>query len=330
VLGTAAANICINSNNLDTNSDVECKYLSPCTENDAPVPPAGYAMACDGTCDANTDIAFDMEGNVGGTFGGILSDANCSSTVQACADMCEELAGCCGFNFVFNPGAYSSTDMGRCVAKACGGTILTSRYGMAVYARTDGAVIAPPSPPQLAPLNTADASTTEAVLFSVPTNVNSEDALTATQKVSIQSAIASAANVAAEYVQLHFVLGSIVIMAVVYVPSGSTAASIESGLSTALGTSSLASAALGVTVTSDPTTEQTTPTAAVTSVSEAALNGWANAVANAVTKGTQMAIGILIGIIVGASVVVVLVILLFCYCCKCCCFKKKIAAVSSS
>ena len=61
---------------------------------------------------------------------GELYGEGCENTVQACMEACETTPGCCGFNFVFNPGSLPDlAKMGRCVAKACDGRIGTSRYG---------------------------------------------------------------------------------------------------------------------------------------------------------------------------------------------------------
>jgi hypothetical protein len=126
--------------NPDTSSTKDCKYQSPCTmENgDVPQPPDAYYVECETMpCADNQDIMFDK---IEGTDIGELLPANCANTVDDCMQACEDTAGCCGFNFEFNPGQYDSTSMGRCVAKACDGRIGTSRYGMVYYARTAGAV----------------------------------------------------------------------------------------------------------------------------------------------------------------------------------------------
>jgi hypothetical protein len=139
----AADNICASSDNANTNSDLECKYLSPCTADVVPAEPAGYFIECETMpCDDDQDIMFDK---IEGTDVGVLFDADCATTVEACAGACEATLGCCGFNFVWNPGQYASTQLGRCVAKACDGRIGTSRYGMVYYSRTYGAVTAAPT-----------------------------------------------------------------------------------------------------------------------------------------------------------------------------------------
>ena len=340
-----------NSGNWQTNGlgpggeTQECTYHKTCTSSVVPTAPSGYTLACPGgdeSCGPDEDISYDRHGNVGGGLGGVLYESNCTNTVELCASACEALGGCCGFSFVFNEGQYESQNLGRCVAKACGGVIVTFQYGTALYSREAGAVMAPPSPPkappspqlpphlpQLAPLDTLQTSSTSAVLFVVPTSVNSEDDLTASQKATIQQAIASAAGVDDSHVQLNFVLGSIVIMAIVYVPSDTTAASIASGLSTILGTKAAASFALDVTVSTDPTIETTTPYVAQNMVSTAAITGWSNAFNDAYAKAAGLAIGVLVGIIAGVVFGVTLFVVLMCWCCQCCCFaKNKTTAVT--
>jgi len=135
---------CSASSNTDTNSQKECKYLKPCTKNDVPAAPAQYTMECETMpCPADQDIMFDRQE---GTDLGELYAASCDTTVQMCRDKCEQTFGCCGFNFQFNPGQYAAK-VGRCVAKACDGRIVTSRYGMVYYQREAGAVTSGAAPP---------------------------------------------------------------------------------------------------------------------------------------------------------------------------------------
>ena len=147
--GASGASVCADSDNPDTNSAKECKYLSKCTKDDVPAPPAGYTIECETMpCAEGQDIMFDR---IGGTDVGELLPAGCDNTVAACKGACEATPGCCGFNFVFNPGQYGSAQLGRCVAKRCDGRIGTSRYGMAYYARDAGAVTTPPPTPAPTP-----------------------------------------------------------------------------------------------------------------------------------------------------------------------------------
>lgn len=138
---SAAANsVCKDSENTDTNNDDDCTFLNACTVEQGQVPAAadGYTIECDTMpCPANQDIMFDR---IEGTDTSELLPADCDNTVEACAAACEETLDCCGFNFVFNPGAYGSSDVGRCVGKKCDGRIGTSRYGMVYYKRDAGAV----------------------------------------------------------------------------------------------------------------------------------------------------------------------------------------------
>lgn len=139
-LATMANADCTASGNSDTNSAIDCAYLNPCTveANQVPTSPSGYTIECETMpCPANQDIMFDKNG---GTDIGELLGASCDNTVEQCQAACESTGGCCGFNFVFNPGQYESTEVGRCVAKACDGSIVTSRYGMVYYQRDAGAV----------------------------------------------------------------------------------------------------------------------------------------------------------------------------------------------
>jgi len=139
---------CTASGNADTNSAIDCKYLNPCTVEASQVPtsPSGYTIECETMpCPANQDIMFDK---IEGTDIGELLGASCDNTVEQCQAACEQTGGCCGFNFVYNPGQYGA-DVGRCVAKACDGRIGTSRYGMVYYERDAGAV--PTQSPTVAP-----------------------------------------------------------------------------------------------------------------------------------------------------------------------------------
>ena len=55
----AADNICASSDNADTNSALECKYLSPCTADVVPAEPAGYFIECETMpCDDDQDIMW--------------------------------------------------------------------------------------------------------------------------------------------------------------------------------------------------------------------------------------------------------------------------------
>lgn len=101
-----------------------------------------------------------MFDKIEGTDVGVLLEADCANTVDDCRAACESTAGCCGFNFIWNPGQYDSQLEGRCVAKACDGRIGTSRYGMVFYQRDAGAVpaspLTPPSPTPSLPPTSAD------------------------------------------------------------------------------------------------------------------------------------------------------------------------------
>ena len=49
--------VCAASDNEDTNSMLECKYLSPCTAGVVPEAPDGYSIECETMpCDADQDI----------------------------------------------------------------------------------------------------------------------------------------------------------------------------------------------------------------------------------------------------------------------------------
>lgn len=174
LLGRAAAeSICAGSDNPDTNSVKECKYLSPCTveEGDVPLPPVGYEIECETMpCPPNQDIMFDK---IEGTDIGVLLNPSCDNTVEQCMEACEATEGCCGFNFVWNEGQFESTMLGRCVAKACDGRIGTSRFGMVYYQRTAGAVTPPPT---MAPSDQPTASpTTEAPTATVTESDDDDD-----------------------------------------------------------------------------------------------------------------------------------------------------------
>lgn len=182
---------CTASNNADTNSAKECKYLSPCTKADVPAAPSGYTMECETMpCSEGQDIMFDK---IEGTDLGELLPSSCDNTVEACRTACEATVGCCGFNFVFNPGQYSSQNMGRCVAKACDGRIGTSRYGMVFYLRDGGAATATPtsSPTTLPTASPTTASPTT----SAPTFLSVTTASPTTGAPSSLSGVASSSAV---------------------------------------------------------------------------------------------------------------------------------------
>ena len=72
------------------------------------------------------------------------------------------------------------------------------------------------------------------------------------KKTSLRGSIASAAGVDASAVTLTITAGSVIITATIAVPASSTAAAVQTTLSSTLGTAAAASAALGVTVESVP------------------------------------------------------------------------------
>lgn len=324
-LASVGGTTCSDSTNADTNSQEECKYLSPCTIENGKFPlsaPEGYTIECETMpCPADQDIMFDKDG---GTDIGELLPASCDNTVAMCMSACEATAGCCGFNFVWNPGQYSSTSMGRCVAKGCDGSIVTSRFGMVYFGRDGGAV------PSADEADHADDHadhgiedpTVVVMQFSIAGNL---DDLTSAQEQSIRSGIASVANVDPVYVTVAYSQGSVVATAIITVPSGDSAADIESDLQANLGSPTAASSALGVNVESTPTVEVTTQSDANSGI----FNNIINAVDGAIKKAVALGTGVLIAIIVAPTVVVLLIIFLIVYCC-CCKKKQKTAAVGGA
>ena len=69
----------------------------------------------------------------------------------------------------------------------------------------------------------------------------------------LQEKIATAAGVASSLVTISVAAASVIITATISVPAGTTAASVQTLLSSKLGTAATASAALGITVESEPT-----------------------------------------------------------------------------
>jgi len=304
----ACQSTCVESANTETNSQEECKYLKPCTVESGKVPvsaPEGYSVECEKMpCPADQDIMFDK---IDGTDIGELLPASCDNTVAMCKDACEQTTGCCGFNFVWNPGAYSSTSMGRCVAKACDGRIGTSRYGMVFFARDGGAVPAPV---------TADTTEAESMVVVLAFAIaGSLDDVTDGDITGIKNGIASAAGVDPTHVTVGVTAGSVTVSAVIQVPATASPAAFQADLINNLGaTTADVSSALGVTV-------ETVPTASVTTQSDASsniiINNWQNVVKDAIALGT----GVLIAIIVAPTLVLLCVIGLIVYCC--CCKKKQ-------
>jgi len=316
---SAAGSTCATSSNTETNSQEECKYLNPCTIENGKVPvsaPQGYSIECETMpCPKDQDIMF---AKIEATDIGELLAASCDNTVAMCKDACEQTTGCCGFNFVWNPGQYSSTSMGQCMAKACDGRIGTSRYGMVYFSRDGGAVPG---------VDGISGATTEAEAMVVVLDFvisGSLDDVTDGDITSMKNGIASAAGVDPAYVTVGVMAGSVSVSAVIDIPATSSPVAFEANLISNLGaTTTDVSSLLGVTVETFPTSSVTTKSAASNNVLNNFVNNWNNAVSKAVALGTT----VLVVIIVVPIVVVVLIISLIVYCC--CCKKKQAVSAAS-
>ena len=88
----------------------------------------------------------------------------------------------------------------------------------------------------------------------------------------IQAAVASAAGVSVSDVTISVRAASVAITAVISVPSNMAAAAVSSGLSSSMGTAASASAALGLTVLSEPVIVASNPQSSTTPQSSSSLS----------------------------------------------------------
>jgi len=327
----AAASPCLSSSNSDTNSAKECKYLSPCTveANDIPTAPTGYQIECETMpCPANQDIMYDR---IEGTDIGVLMEASCSNTVAACSALCEKTTGCCGFNFVFNPGQYDSQTVGRCVAKACDGRIGTSRYGMVYYKRSTGAVSSSSSSSTSSGSSSSSSSTDgEVILWEVTASGQVSD-ISESDDAAVRSGIATAAGVGeVSYVSTAYMSASVKLYATISIPAGMTADAVKSSVDGNLGTPSNANGYFGsaLSVQSVDSITKTTSSAATDTIVNAGATKLVDQINNFVAKATGLAIGVLIAIIVAPLVVVLCLLSLLIYCC--CCRNRRKTTVTAT
>lgn len=144
----------------------------------------------------------------------------------------------------------------------------------------------------------------------------------ATKTTQIQCAIATAASVDCSDVLITITPGSVNIHAQI-TPSNGDVNAVNTAVSTNLGTTAQANAALapaGVTVTSTPAIQTTTTDAINQDIANDYTAYYDNAVANwnnAVKKAVGLAIGVLVAIIVApVALLIAVVILIYCLCCK--------------
>jgi len=78
---------------------------------------------------------------------------------------------------------------------------------------------------------------------------------------NLKQSIATAAGVSASDVTIKVEAASVIITATIKVPASTTSAAVQASLNSELGTAADASAALGITVESDPTISITEPSA---------------------------------------------------------------------
>jgi len=326
----AAASPCLSSSNSDTNSAKECKYLSPCTveTNDIPTAATGYQIECETMpCPANQDIMYDR---IEGTDIGVLMEASCSNTVAACSALCETTTGCCGFNFVFNPGQSDSQTVGRCVAKACDGRIGSSRYGMVYYKRSNGAVSSSASSSTSSGSSSSSSTDVEVILWDVTASGQVSD-ISESDDAAIRSGIATAAGVGqASYVSTAYMSASVKLYATISIPAGMTADAVKSSVDGNLGTPSIANTYFGqaLSVQSVDSITKTTATAATDTIVNAGATTLFDQFNNFVAKATGLAIGLLIAIIVAPVVVVLCLVSLLIYCC--CCRNRRKTTVTAT
>jgi hypothetical protein len=126
----------------------------------------------------------------------------------------------------------SATDIG--ILKASGEVVCTFQ---------------PPSPPPRA-VNNKETSSGATVVLKLTASGSVSDY---SDTKDLQEKIATAAGVASSLVTISVAAASVIITATINVPTATTAASVQTVLSSKLGTAATASAALGITVESDPT-----------------------------------------------------------------------------
>lgn len=151
----------------------------------------------------------------------------------------------------------------------------------------------------------------------------------ATAQATIKDGIAASAGVDKEYVEVQYLPGSIKLFAVIGIPAGQTASTVEASVNANLGSPTAATAAIGITVASVDAVSTTTSSAATNTVVAAGGSAFVNQWSTALNKAVGLATTIIIVIIVVPTVVVLCLVSLIVYCC-CCRKKAEVKAVDAS
>jgi len=278
-------------------------------------PTAALQVMCTADCRGLLDMTFAGLGAMLGAMGGDGMDVGAlMGSMTSC--MCETpavmsmIAGV-ETGDLTTPGADELESL--CSSASCSGLLGALTAGMDVCSGLSGS---------FGHDDDEHVDNTPVVLYTATVSGSLDD-ITDSQRATVKSGIAKAAQVRSSQVTVTYVAGSVEIYAIISVPDGTNPTDISSNLNDNLGTNAAASSSLGLPVQST-SVEVTTASTASIEVVEAVEGSIEGAIKKAVALGT----GLLIVVIVVPILVILIIVFLSVYCC-CCKNKQKVVGTTS-